>query len=73
MKDILTSRGWEYKTACRCGGSLREHHEHERHPGFEIRIRPTKNTFTILSRGFQVAGPAYGYSLETKMNELKIW
>lgn len=73
MKKLLEEKGWAHIFSCNCGGSLREHYQNCAHPQWEIRIRPTKFTYTIIVQGMRVAGPEQAYKLENKMKELGIY
>jgi len=73
MKEMIENKGWLFHYSCMCGGSLRQHYLNKAFPNVEIRIRPLKQTFTIMNTGMQIAGPDWGYKLENKMKELELW
>jgi hypothetical protein len=70
MTIDLEKGGWRKFYECNCDGSLRQHFENKAHKGFEIVIRPTKNTFRIKMNGQLIGGPFWGYELKQKMAEL---
>lgn len=57
---------------CMCSGSKKEYWSNKAFPGYEIRVRPTKNTFSILRQNMIVFGPAWLYQLEGKLEEYGI-
>lgn len=71
--QLLTDQGWQMYYSCMCGGSLKQYWTNENFSGYEIRTRPTKNTFSILSRNQIVFGPDWVYKMEDKLKEYGIY
>ena len=65
----LTDKGWKLYYSCMCGGAPKEYYNHPSYPGYEVRVRPRRNTFTILSQNMVIAGPNYLYDLDKKLLE----
>lgn len=60
----LLQQGWVKYYHCNCGGSVREYYNHPVHKGYEVRLRPTKASFTLLYQNQMIAGPLYSYKLK---------
>ena len=71
--QLLTDQGWTMYYSCMCGGSQRLHWSNVRYPGYEIRTRPRRNTFSIHSRNIRVAGPDFAYRLEGALKQFGIY
>jgi hypothetical protein len=69
MKELLTSKGWYMYYSCNCDGSYREFYNHQKYPGYDIRIRPKKQTFSILQNNHLIAGPTWGYNLQKTLQQ----
>lgn len=73
--QLLISQGWKnYHTCTTCSrfGPV-QYWSHEVHKDFEIRVRIRKNTFTLLSRGMQIHGPAWTYQIESVLKQFNIY
>lgn len=70
METILVQKKWIKFYECNCGGTPRCHYHNPEKKGYEIVIRPLKNTFRILLNNQIIGGPFWGYQLEIKMLEL---
>lgn len=73
ITGLLIEQSWKLFHVCNCGGSRREHYSNTTFPGYEIRIRPTRSTFTILKNNMLLAGPKYLYDLEKTLKEKEIY
>jgi hypothetical protein len=66
MKEALQSKGWVmfYECVMPCA---KQQYNHPDKPGYEIRVKPKRQTFSILYQNNIVAGPFWGYQLEEKL------
>lgn len=71
MKE-LTDNGWVMFYSCMCGGSRKEHYNNPSYPGFEIQVRPTRQTFRLFSKNHLIAGPEFVYKLSETLNKFNI-
>lgn len=67
MKEVLVNAGWLMYYSCNCGGTYKEYYSNKSHLGYEVRIKPKRQTFTILNMNHIIAGPDWGYNLQKKL------
>jgi hypothetical protein len=72
MNSLLLSKGWEVYYSCFCGGTKKEYWRNKQYPGYEIRVRPVRQTFSLFLSNQLIHGPNYGYNLENKLKEYGI-
>lgn len=66
MKQTLESKGWVMYYEC-ISPCAKQHFNHPDKPGYEIRTKFKKQTFSILLNNNIIAGPFWGYTLEEKL------
>lgn len=71
--DLLKNQGWTMYYSCNCNGTPKEYWSHPSFPTYEIRTRPKRNTFSILSKNMIIHGPAWGYTLEQALKDFNIY
>jgi hypothetical protein len=70
--QVLTDNGWRMYYSCFCGGSLKEYYINKKYPGYEIRVRPKKNTFSIFLNNLIIHGPDFHYKLNDSLTRYGI-
>lgn len=71
--QLLIDQGWTNYYSCMCGGSLKQYWIHESYPSYEIRLRPTKNVFSILNKNNIIHGPDWIYKMEEKLKAFSLY
>lgn len=66
MKQQLEELGWKMYYECQSCG-FKQFFSHAEKVGYEVRIRPRQNTFSILKDNMVIAGPFWGYELKAKL------
>jgi hypothetical protein len=69
MKQVLEANGWVMFHECNTCVGHRQYFKKEAKPGYEIRTRTKNNTFSILLNNMVIAGPFWGYELESKLSK----
>jgi hypothetical protein len=73
--QLLLDLGWtNFHTCTTCSryGPV-QYWSNKAFPGYEIRVRTRKNTFTIVSKNMQIYGPAWVYTLESALKQFGIY
>lgn len=69
MTEALTTRGWVKYYDCLVCNTLVQFFNHPDKNGYEVKVKPKKNTFSLIIDNRIIAGPFWGYQLEEKMNQ----
>jgi len=71
MKAQLIALGWimYYECITPCA---KQYFNNTAFPGYEVRVRTRKNTFSIVSENIIIGGPFYPYQLEEKLKKFNI-
>lgn len=72
MKEQLIALGWlmYYECITPCA---KQYYSNAAYPGYEIRVRTRKKTFSIVLNNVIVGGPFYSYQLEEKLKKFNIY
>ncbi len=70
--QLLIDKGWKMYYSCMCHGTLKEYWTKEKHKNYEIRIRPRRNTYSLLLNNMIIKGPDWLYKLENTLKEYGI-
>jgi hypothetical protein len=73
--QLLIDLGWtNFHTCTTCSryGPV-QYWSNKAFPGYEIRVRTRKNTFTIVSKNMQIYGPAWVYSLVDVLKQFNLY
>lgn len=73
MNELLTSQDWVNYYSCNCGGTPKEYWNNKAFPGYEVRTRPRRGTFTIWNKNIQIYGPEWAYQLEATLKKFEIY
>jgi hypothetical protein len=66
MKQVLESKGWVMFHECLSCGH-KQHYSHSEKKGYEIRIKLSTKTFSILINNNVIGGPFFEYEIESKL------
>lgn len=69
MKEKLLEAGWKMVHECVQPCGHKQYFTKADKPGYEIRVRVKKSTFTILKTNITIAGPYRDYELITRIAE----
>lgn len=68
----LKDKGWVNYYSCNCGGTLKQYWKNKKYPGWEMIIRPLRNSVQIMKNSRQVGVNIYLYQLEQKLTDYAI-
>ena len=71
--EDLKAQGWKMYYECNCTGGRKQYYKNEQFQGYEVCVRPNRNTFSLLKNNYLVAGPDWLYKLPATMQSNDIW
>ncbi len=72
IMQTLIDNGWiKYYECNQCSGRT-QYWSNKNHPGYEIRVKARRNTFSIYNKNLIIAGPSWLYQIEATLKQFNL-
>jgi hypothetical protein len=70
--QALTDQGWIKYYECTVCSGKKQYWSNKKYPGYEIRVRPRRNVFSLYNKNLIIAGPCWLYQMEATLKQFNL-